>query len=146
MIFFVTVLRALAAMIITNAHYVGVYPTDLIANGGLLGDVIFFAVSGFCLANPKLGFFRWYGKRISRIYPQVWLITLLYALIGIFSFAESGLSDQLSFCRIHNGAVYTVLFCIQVPSDARNRRAALAVDFVCRCAGGAVGGIYFCGG
>lgn len=41
MIFFVTVLRALAAMIITNAHYVGVYPTDLIANGGLLGDVIF---------------------------------------------------------------------------------------------------------
>ncbi len=90
MIFFVTVLRALAAMIITNAHYVGVYPTDLIANGGLLGDVIFFAVSGFCLANPKLGFFRWYGKRISRIYPQVWLITLLYALIGIFSFAESG--------------------------------------------------------
>lgn len=152
MIFFVTVLRALAAMIITNAHYVGVYPTDLIANGGLLGDVIFFAVSGFCLANPKLGFFRWYGKRISRIYPQVWLVTLLYALIGIFFFCGvgrirvTGLSDQLSFCRIHNGAVYTVLFCIQVPSDARNRRAALAVDFVCRCAGGAVGGIYFRGG
>ena len=44
LIFFVTVLRALAACIITNAHYTGVYPTDLIANGGLLGDVIFFAV------------------------------------------------------------------------------------------------------
>ncbi len=97
MIFFVTVLRALAAMIITNAHYVGVYPTDLIANGGLLGDVIFFAVSGFCLANPKLGFFRWYGKRISRIYPQVWLVTLLYALIGIFSFAESGVFGLLVY-------------------------------------------------
>lgn len=97
MIFFVTVLRALAAMIITNAHYVGVYPTDLIANGGLFGDVIFFAVSGFCLSNPKLGFFRWYGKRISRIYPQVVLITLLYSLIGIFSFADAGVFGLLVY-------------------------------------------------
>ncbi len=32
MIFYITVLRALAAVIITNSHYVGVYPTDLIAN------------------------------------------------------------------------------------------------------------------
>lgn len=32
MIFYITFLRALAAILITNAHYVGVYPTDLIAN------------------------------------------------------------------------------------------------------------------
>lgn len=48
---FIVMIRALAACIITNAHYRGVYPTDLIANGGLLGDVLFFAVSGFCLAS-----------------------------------------------------------------------------------------------
>lgn len=83
MIFFVTVLRALAAMLITNSHYGEVYPIDIIANGGLLGDVIFFAVSGFCLCNPKLNFFRWYGKRIVRIYPQALLITALYLCIGI---------------------------------------------------------------
>lgn len=41
MIYFATVLRWLAACIITNSHYTGVYPTNLIANGGLLGDVIF---------------------------------------------------------------------------------------------------------
>ena len=41
MIFFITVLRALAACLITNAHYTGVYPTDIIANGGLVGDVLF---------------------------------------------------------------------------------------------------------
>jgi len=41
MIFYITVLRSLAALLITNSHYVGVYPTDLISNGGLLGDVIF---------------------------------------------------------------------------------------------------------
>lgn len=84
MIFFVTVLRALAAMIITNSHYVGVYPNDIIANGGLLGDVIFFAVSGFCLCNPKLSFPRWYGKRIVRVYPQALIITALYLAVGIY--------------------------------------------------------------
>ena len=58
MVLYITLLRALSAMIITNAHYTGIYPTDLIANGGLLGDVIFFAVSGFCLANIRLNFGR----------------------------------------------------------------------------------------
>lgn len=42
MIVFITWLRCLAAMLITNAHYTGIYPTDLIANGGLIGDVLFF--------------------------------------------------------------------------------------------------------
>lgn len=45
MVFFITCVRALAACLITNAHYTGVYPTDLIANGGMIGDVLFFAVS-----------------------------------------------------------------------------------------------------
>ena len=85
MIFFITVLRALAACIITNSHYVGVYPTDLIANGGLLGDVIFFAVSGFCLANVKEKFPKWYLKRIIRIFPAVLIITTLYLIFGFQS-------------------------------------------------------------
>lgn len=36
MIFFITCLRALAACLITNANYTGIYPIDLIANGGLM--------------------------------------------------------------------------------------------------------------
>lgn len=32
---FIVLMRALAAIVITNAHYTGVYPTDLIANGGV---------------------------------------------------------------------------------------------------------------
>ncbi len=84
MIFFVTVLRALAACIITNAHYTGVYPTDLIANGGLLGDVMFFAVSGFCFAKVKEPFPKWYVKRLVRILPVVWLITAIYGIVGLF--------------------------------------------------------------
>ena len=91
MILFITFLRALAAILITNAHYVGVYPTDLIANGGLLGDVLFFSVSGYCLYNIDLSFPKWYAKRIIRIYPAVFLITLIYLLFGFYSLEEHNL-------------------------------------------------------
>lgn len=88
MIFFITVLRALAACIITNSHYVGVYPTDLIANGGLFGDVIFFAVSGFCLTNVKNSFPKWYGKRLARVLTSsiiaVVVIAFFYCLYEVY--------------------------------------------------------------
>lgn len=89
MIFFITVLRALAACIITNSHYVGVYPTDLIANGGLFGDVIFFAVSGFCLTNVRNSFPKWYGKRLVRVFPAVIIISAIYLFLGIHEFQPS---------------------------------------------------------
>ena len=93
MIFFITFLRALAACIITNAHYTGIYPTDMIANGGLIGDVLFFSVSGFCLYNVKnklspLGFASWYGKRLWRVFPPVLIITAVYMIAGAYSLSE----------------------------------------------------------
>ncbi len=84
MVFFITFLRALAACLITNAHYTDVYPTDLIANGGLLGNILFFAVSGYCLSNVKGTFFQWYGKRLYRVYPPMFIITMLYGMIGAY--------------------------------------------------------------
>lgn len=95
MVFFITFLRALAACIITNAHYTGIYPTDIIANGGLIGDVLFFAVSGYCLYNVKYdlslsGFVRWYGKRLWRVYPPVLIITAVYMMAGAYSLKEHG--------------------------------------------------------
>lgn len=47
-----------------------------------MGDVIFFSVSGFCLANPKMSFGKWYAKRLWRIYAVVWIATLAYVLLG----------------------------------------------------------------
>lgn len=95
MIFFITFLRALAACFITNAHYTGIYPTDLIANGGLIGDVLFFSISGYCLFNVKYplsaaGFGRWYGKRIWRVYPPVLIMTVIYMAFGAYSFTDHG--------------------------------------------------------
>ena len=90
MIFFITFLRFLAACLITNSHYTGIYPTDIIANGGLLGDVIFFAVSGYCLYNARGNFPKWYGKRILRVYPPVIIMTAIYLLLGAYTYEEHG--------------------------------------------------------
>lgn len=84
MVFFITFLRALAACFITNAHYTGIYPIDLIANGGLIGDVLFFAVSGYCLYNVKGNFPRWYGKRLIRVYVPVLLMTTFFLMLGAY--------------------------------------------------------------
>ena len=97
MIFYITLLRALASILITNAHYTGVYPIELIANGGLLGDVLFFAISGFCLYNIKDKFSKWYSKRIFRIYPAVWIITLIYLMIGFYTLDEMNLFEYLIY-------------------------------------------------
>ncbi|MCI7343663.1 hypothetical protein DWX56_06005 [Parabacteroides merdae] len=92
---FIILIRAIAAITITNAHYTGVYPTDLIANGGLLGDVLFFAVSGFCLANTKEAFPKWYLRRFIRIYIPVWVITVIYMLLGLYT--VTNLDDGIKF-------------------------------------------------
>lgn len=97
MIIYVTFLRALAALIITNSHYTGIYPTDLIANGGLLGDVIFFAVSGFCLYDIKMPFHKWYAKRLLRIYPAVICITAAYLIFGLYKYSGGGISEFISW-------------------------------------------------
>lgn len=92
---FIVLMRALAAIVITNAHYTGVYPTDLIANGGLLGDVLFFAVSGFCLANTKGKFGKWYLKRFVRVYIPSWLMTIIYMVLG--AYVATGAKDIVDF-------------------------------------------------
>lgn len=85
MIFFIIFLRFIAACLITNSHFTGVYPIEMIANGGLLGDVLFFAVSGYCLYNPKKTFPIWYGKRVVRCYLPAILITTVYLIAGFYS-------------------------------------------------------------
>lgn len=92
---FIVLIRALAAIVITNAHYTHVYPTDLIANGGLLGDVLFFAVSGFCLASTQGSFGKWYLKRFVRVYIPSWIMTIGYMILG--AYVVTGWMDVIDF-------------------------------------------------
>lgn len=89
MVYYITVLKALAACLITNSHYTGIYPSDIFANGGLIGDVIFFAVSGYCLCNVQKSFFQWYRKRIYRVYLPVWVVTIVFLFLGFFSLSSN---------------------------------------------------------
>ncbi len=84
MLYCVFFLRILGAILITNSHFEAIYPHAIFANGGLLGDVLFFAVSGFCLYPVRKSFLPWYGRRLKRIYPLVWIITAVYLLLGFY--------------------------------------------------------------
>ncbi len=81
---FIILIRALGAIIITNSHYTGVYPTDLLANGGMLGDVLFFSVSGFCLTSANNNWGKWYLNRIIRVYIPSWIMTIIYMVLGFY--------------------------------------------------------------
>ena len=85
MVTYITVLKVLAACLITNSHYTGVYPLEIIANGGLIGDILFFAVSGYCLSKVKGTCGKWYGKRLVRCYLPVMIITAVYMLLGYYT-------------------------------------------------------------
>ncbi|MDC7249524.1 MAG: acyltransferase [Sphaerochaetaceae bacterium] len=83
-IFYAIFLRFLAAILITNSHYSSVYPISILASGGLLGDVLFFSISGFGLVYIKSNFGKWYLKRTYRIYPAVLLITIIFYFLGFY--------------------------------------------------------------
>ena len=74
---FINWLRVITAVLITNAHYEDIYPISAIANGGLLGDVLFFSISGFCSNTKNKNALKWYLQRIVRIYTPVWFINFI---------------------------------------------------------------------
>ena len=85
MYIFINYLRVLAAILITNSHYGQIWPVAELAAGGLIGNILFFAISGFCLYQIKENFVKYYYKRIVRIYPLVVVFTLFTILIGDFT-------------------------------------------------------------
>ena len=90
---FINLLRVLAAICITNSHFANVWPISGIASGGMLGDVLFFAISGYCLYHSDFRFCdfgRWYVKRIKRIYITVILIAFLICCFNGFPATVKG--------------------------------------------------------
>ena len=88
MYYFINYLRTIATVLITNSHYSNIWPIADLAAGGLLGNILFFAASGFCLFNVKENFGKWYLKRILKIYPVMIAFTLLAVAIGDYSLAS----------------------------------------------------------
>ncbi len=78
-------MRAAAALLIANSHLESFYPYPWLAGDGLIGNALFFFLSGFGIAlgshSRDRGFFRWYFRRIVRIYPSVILAVLLIQIL-----------------------------------------------------------------
>lgn len=79
---FINYLKLIATVLITNSHFGNIWPMSALATGGLLGNVIFFAVSGFLLYNIKTNFAKWFSKRFFRVYPALAIFTLFAVSIG----------------------------------------------------------------
>lgn len=107
---FIVFLRALACVLITNSHQEEIYPIRILASGGLLGDVIFFAISGYCLYSMKQqSFGKWYVKRLRRVYPPVWLTAGIFLLGGIYGAVGIGRVLELMIYPTHYHFVASIL-------------------------------------
>jgi len=84
-------LRVLALALVVNSHMDYLYPHKFafLASGGMMGNALFFMLSSLGLllsmqAQPR-SFGEWYGRRIIRIYPAVWVTVILLSFpIGIY--------------------------------------------------------------
>lgn len=79
---FINYLKFIATLLITNSHFEDIWPVSAMASGGLLGNILFFAVSGFLLFNIKDSFHKWFLKRFLRVYPAMAAFTLFAVALG----------------------------------------------------------------
>lgn len=85
------VLRAVAILLITQSHLDGLYPVPMLATGGALGNALFFMLSGYGLAKrsphgSQAGspgrFWPWLHRRLTRLYPSLWLTVLVLGVLA----------------------------------------------------------------
>lgn len=102
----IDVLKCIAAILITNSHMDLLYPNDIFATGGSIGNSLFFFASGFVLFLKPMGRFdNWYKKRINRIYPTVFAWAILSTLFF-------GVQDDIIHIILHGGEWF--ITCIMI--------------------------------
>lgn len=82
----IDILKFLAVFLIINSHMDALYVKyGMFATGGAIGDVLFLFASGYTLLLSKrnLSFDNWYKRRINRIYPSVFVCTVMGALFSL---------------------------------------------------------------
>lgn len=77
---------ALATLLIVNSHLEAFYPRSWMAADGLLGNDLFFLLSGLRMAGSRglnQGFIAFLKSRVLRIYPMVWIAALtVWIMVG----------------------------------------------------------------
>lgn len=81
------IMRSLAILLITNSHLREMHKLHFLATGGMLGNCVFFFISGFGTTFALTGrsrepFAAWYRRRLVRVYEPLIIVTLIFVLFG----------------------------------------------------------------
>lgn len=132
----IDILKCIAAIMITNSHMellYGEYST--LATGGAIGDALFFFCSGYTLFLKKMGRFdNWYKRRISRIYPTIFV----WAILSSFIFNKK---NEILDVIIHGGGwfvscimiYYAILYIINYFMSQNLKSTFCIITFVILC-------------
>ncbi|WP_129659742.1 acyltransferase family protein [Bacteroides fragilis] len=111
-------LKVLAAIFITNSHFIPLYKdiSPSLATFGVHGNALFFFVSGFVLMmgfeKKKDLFVNWYKKRIQRLWPSVFLWSIIAAIIWKDPITWKNLLIANNYWFLQCIAIYYILFYI----------------------------------
>lgn len=84
----IDILRAIACLLITNSHCLGLYPFAVLALGGGQGNTLFLIITGYLLAESvETSFVTWTVKRYLRILPISALVATAWSIVHLI---ESG--------------------------------------------------------
>ena len=83
-LYWIDLLKTIAALLITNSHCQNIYPISYLAFGGTFGNALFFIISGYLLVNINTNFCLWYSKRINKILPAT-LICLIVNFVLFYN-------------------------------------------------------------
>lgn len=79
----IDILKFLAVFLIINSYMDALYVKySMLVTGGAIGDTLFLFASCYTLllSKRKLSFDNWYKRRISRIYPSVFVCVVIGTL------------------------------------------------------------------
>lgn len=74
-------LRLLAILMVFNSHCGALYPISAFANGGAVGNALFFIISGYLLKTQG-NFISWLWNKIARLYPPAIIATVVYLAVN----------------------------------------------------------------
>lgn len=135
---YITCLRFLACLLILNSHCRDIYPYYFLALGGGHGNAIFFALSGFCLADIKIDFTAWIRKRLLRILPVTFFVLITGILFNVLT-DQVPLNARTIFYDVLNRywfvwaiIIYYVVFYLVIHyGNAKGTIACLSLFVIC---------------
>jgi peptidoglycan/LPS O-acetylase OafA/YrhL len=96
-----TLLLFLAVWLIFNSHLESFYPLSWLAADGLLGNLMFFVISGYgiqrSLSQSHNSFLPYCKKRLLRLYPTVWIVLVLFGVVLRNAVSGFGVADYLEY-------------------------------------------------